>query len=76
MKTIGKVLISPLGNLIGAVLPHAPKPPAPLPVVTRDDAATNSSLADELARRRGGAADMLNGSGGAEAGSTGKTQLG
>lgn len=56
--------------------PHIPSPgPSPKPV-TRDDARESAERDDELRRRRGGAADILTGAGGAEAGSTGKTQLG
>lgn len=53
------------------------KAPAALPTATRDDAAAQANANDELLRRKGGAADILNGSGGAEAaGATGKTTLG
>lgn len=50
--------------------------PKATPAVTRDDVRDNSELEDELRRRRGGAADILTGSGGAEAGATSKTVLG
>lgn len=56
--------------------PKIPSPgPAPKPV-TRDDARESAERDDELRRRRGGAADILTGTGGAEAGSGGKTTLG
>jgi hypothetical protein len=44
-------------------------PPVPPPVVTREDAsAAAQRQIDELARRRGSAADILTGSAGAEPG--------
>jgi hypothetical protein len=52
------------------------KPPKALPSVTRDDAAAQVQANDELLRRKGGAADMLTGSGGAEAAAGAKTTLG
>lgn len=52
------------------------KPPKALPTVTRDDAAAQVQLNDELLRRKGGAADILTGSGGAEAPAGVKTTLG
>lgn len=57
------------------LFPKMKKPgvqPAP---VTRDSA-IDTTRDDELRKRRGGAADMLTGAGGAEAGQTGKTILG
>lgn len=61
---------------IGVISTPAP-PPAPLPTVTRDDAAARSAANDELLRRKGGSADILNGTGGAEAPlSGGKLTLG
>lgn len=50
-------------------------PGAPTKAVTRDDI-PDSALEDELRKRRGGAADILTGPSGAEAGATGKTILG
>lgn len=50
--------------------PMATKP------VTRDDAREAAEREDELRKRRGGAADILTGAGGAEAGAGGRTQLG
>lgn len=64
-KVIGKAL----GGILKAVgLVSTPgKPPAPLRSVTRDDAAVQIATEDELRRRKGGAADIINGAGGAEA---------
>lgn len=75
MAIVGKVLAAPL-KAVG-LLKTPGKPPAPLAAVTRDDARDQATQADELRRRRGGAADLLTGAGGAElAGGTGKTTLG
>jgi len=75
MAVVGKVLAAPL-KAIGLVKTPG-KAPAPLAAVTRDDARDMASQADELRRRRGGAADILTSSGGAElTGGTGKTTLG
>lgn len=52
------------------------KVPNALPTMNRDDAAAQINANDELLRRKGGAADILNGSGGAEASAGGKTTLG
>lgn len=72
MKAIGDVVSAPL-KALGII--HSPgKPPSPLPTATRDDAYDRVAIEDELRKRRGGAADMLGG--GAEAGATGKTNLG
>lgn len=46
------------------------------PSVTRDDARDAAAADDELRKRRGGAADILTGVGGAEAGTTGRSILG
>lgn len=56
--------------------PKIPKPGPAARAVTRDDAREAAERDDELRRRRGGAADILTGNSGAEAGSTGKVQLG
>jgi hypothetical protein len=53
-----------------------PKPGPSPRAVTRDDARDQAMMDDELRKRRGGAADILSGVGGAEAGTGGKTQLG
>lgn len=74
MKAIGSVLRVPL-KAIG-VIKSMPRVAQPQRTVTRDDARDRSAMEDELRRRRGGAADMMTGSGGAEAGSGGKTTLG
>lgn len=55
--------------------PKGKTPMATRPV-TRDDARETADLDDELRKRRGGAADILTGAGGAEAGTGGRTQLG
>jgi hypothetical protein len=52
------------------------KNPTATPAVSRDDVSSASAINDELTKRRGGAADILNGVSGAEAGATGKTVLG
>ncbi len=69
-----KVLSGPLQAL--GLVPKYPKLPAPQPVATRDDAEAQLQGADALARRRGGAADIITGAGGAEAGKGGKPLLG
>lgn len=76
MKAIGSVIRAPLKML--GIVQSPGKAPKPLASVTRDEARDKAILADELRRRKGGAADLLTGSGGAEAaaGSTGKTSLG
>lgn len=74
MKAIGNVIRAPL-KLLG-LIPKLPKPPAPNAPVTRDTATDAANAQDALYGRRGAAADLINGTGGAEAGSTSKTQLG
>lgn len=69
MSIVGKIL-SPVLKAVGLVSSPG-KPPAPTPQVTRDDAAAQVAASDELRRRKGAAADILNGSGGAEAALTG-----
>jgi hypothetical protein len=56
--------------------PKIKKPPPAPRAVTRDDAREAAERDDELRKRRGGAADMITGALGSEAGATGKTQLG
>ena len=77
-----KVLPYAIGGLLGGTLlkslfkqPKAPPPPRPVTTDTARDAALRN---DELLRRRGGAADIVTGSYGAEApaSATGKTTLG
>lgn len=69
VRFIGKAL----GSVLKATgLVSTPgKPPAALPTVTRDDAVAQQRADDELRRRKGGAADILNGASGAEAALTG-----
>lgn len=76
MKAVGSIIRAPLKAL--GIVKSPGRVPDPIRPVTRDDARDKAALEDELRRRRGGAADMLTGSGGAEAGagSTGKTTLG
>jgi hypothetical protein len=67
------------GGLLKAVgiISTPGKTPEPLPTVTRDDAAATVAATDEIRRRRGGAADIVNGPSGAEAAlSGGKLTLG
>jgi hypothetical protein len=74
MKALGGVIGAPL-KAIG-LIPKLPKPPAPTPAVTRDDARDAALRQDQLFGRRGGAADQMTGASGAEAGATSKTLLG
>lgn len=76
-------LLKPIGKVLGSVLKAVGiistpgKVPEALPTVTRDDAAAQIASDDELRKRRGGAADILNGASGAEAAlSGGKLTLG
>jgi hypothetical protein len=66
MKAVGTVL-SPLGKALGIFGGGPGKKPRALPQVTRDESIINRDRLDELARRRGGAADVLTGTTGAEA---------
>ena len=70
--TVGKVLLGGVGGLLG--LTKSAKTPKALPTVTRDDAQKQIDDEDQLRRRKGAAADIINGSTGAEAavGSTAK----
>ena len=67
-----------IGKAVGGIIkkPKKSAMPSALPTPTRDDARERVDIEDELRRRRGGAADLLTGSRGAEAGATGKTLLG
>jgi hypothetical protein len=65
MKTIGKVLLSPITAVAG-LLKKPKDPPKPLPTISRDDVISGIAKDDMLRRRRGGAADMLTGANGAE----------
>lgn len=74
-------ITSLFGGLLGLgaqkLLGGAPKPAQPQLNPTRDDAAALTRTNDDLLRRKGGAADILTGSRGAEPASTGgKTRLG
>ena len=69
--------IGAISGIIGAgatvaslAMRKTPKPLAPQPVATRDDAAAATQVDDALRRRRGSAADMLLGPAGAEAAPT------
>lgn len=83
MALLGKIAKFALGGLIGGALlnskgkakPATSSAPAP---IMRDDAAAIAAREDELRKRRGAAADILTGSGGAEAGagSTGRAIVG
>jgi hypothetical protein len=74
MKAIGSVIGAPLKML--GLIPKMPKPLPPQKPITRDDARDAANRQDELFGRRGGAADRTMGTGGAEAGTGSKTQLG
>jgi hypothetical protein len=74
MKAVGSVIGAPLKAL--GLIPKMPKVPGAQKPITRDDARDALNRQDELFGRRGGAADRTMGTGGAEAGSTSKTQLG
>lgn len=66
-----------IGATVASLTAKGPKLPTALPTATRDAAARDQMAQDELLRRRGGAADILNGAGGAEpAQASGKTTLG
>ena len=75
MKVL-KVAASPIAKVFGMLIPKAPKMPDAPKAVSRDDARESASLMEELNRRRGGQADIVTGSGGAEAGATGASRLG
>lgn len=66
---MGPALLA-LPAIFGAVglAAKTPKVPKPLPIATRDDARGLAERERELSRRRGGAADILTGTSGAEAG--------
>jgi len=69
MALLGKIVAAPLKAL--GVISTPGKPPTPLRPVTRDDAVASIAADDELRRRQGAAADIITGSGGAEAALTG-----
>lgn len=68
------------GKIVGGALkavglvPKRPRTPAPTPLPTRSDAAQRART-DALRSRRGGAADFLTGSSGAEAAATSIKEL-
>lgn len=65
MKVL-QTAISPAATALG--LFKKPKAPKALPAPGRDDTLRSIAQEDALAKRRGGAADILTGVGGAEAG--------
>lgn len=77
IKGVGKLAGGLLGGVVGSLIGGKKKKPIqPLPQVSRDDAVAQMRD-DELLRRRGGAADILTGTTGAEAAlSGGKLVLG
>jgi hypothetical protein len=77
MKALG-LLVSPVLKAVAGGIFKKPKGPAIQQPVQRDDARDAALRNDELLRRRGGAADVVTGAYGAEAGpgSVGKTALG
>jgi hypothetical protein len=74
MKAVGGIIRAPLKAL--GIIPKMPNAPAPQKPVTRDDARDAAAREDELRKRRGGQADVVTGTRGAEAGVTGKVMLG
>jgi hypothetical protein len=74
MKAIGSIIKAPLKAL--GLIPKMPKPPTPTPVVTRDTARDAANAQDSMFGRKGGRADQVTGTGGAEASSGSKTTLG
>lgn len=74
MKTIGRVLLSPLGYAAG-LFKKPKKPPVAQRPATRDDVATRISQEDEMLKRRGSLADILTGDSGAEAAPASAKQL-
>jgi hypothetical protein len=60
-------IVSGVGRILGL---SSPKRPAPVPIVSRDDAAIAADVERDLRKRRGSAADMLLGPMGAEAPTT------
>lgn len=65
MKVIGGILSAPF-KAVGLL--KKPKIPSPLPTATRDDALRAIAQEDARGKRRGGAADIITGASGAEAG--------
>ncbi len=75
LKTIGKVLLSPLGAAAGVFNKPKRQEQAPMPVATRNAAAERAAAADSLARRVGQKANRRTAYGGAEASTGAKTSL-
>lgn len=75
LKTVGKVLISPVTAAAGLFKGPA-RPLAALPSPTRDDAAVEMARDDEIRRRRGSAADIMLGPAAGEARTTAKVLTG
>jgi len=70
-------LVSPLLAATGLIGKKKKEEAArPLPIASRDTAREEADRRDELRRRRGGAADIVTGAMGAEAGAGGKQSLG
>ncbi|GGD73975.1 hypothetical protein [Croceicoccus mobilis] len=65
IKTVGRFVT---GGVLGLAMGGKKKTVAQPGPVSRDDAAMEAERNDALRKRRGGAADMLTGTGGAEAG--------
>lgn len=79
MQALGKFAqygLAPLLSGIGLLTTKAPKMPDPPKVATRDDARDLIAAQDKLARRRGGAADILTGVAGGEAAPGARDTLG
>lgn len=74
MKAIGGIIKAPLKAL--GLVPNIPKPAPAQKPISRDEARDAALREDELRRRRGSGADQVTGTGGVEAGATGRTQLG
>lgn len=74
MKTVGSIIRAPL-KLLG-LIPKTPKIPDPPRPVTKDDAREQADDRYRIESRRGGSADIVTGTGGAEAGSGGASRLG
>jgi len=58
-----------IGSAVASIAKGAPKPQIiqPQRAAVRDDALTATSMRDEMRRRKGAAADLITGTGGAEA---------
>jgi|GEM_PF-1738500 hypothetical protein len=69
MALLGKIIAAPLKAL--GIISTPGQAPTALPTATRDDAAAAVSATDELRRRKGGAADLVNGAAGVQAPLTG-----